>query len=500
MTAATDVEGIFRLSGSAKRIKELQAVFDSPDRYGKGLDWTGYTVHDAANIFRRYLNLLPEPVVPLNFYDRFRDPLRNHEWQAVGDLEAQGRDTGDFDEEGTIRLYQQLITELPPLSRQLLLYILDLLAVFASKSDVNRMSATNLSAIFQPGMLSHPTHDMAPPEYRLSQDIVVFLIEKQDHFLIGMSGTAADEATVQQVQSGGTPQATTPTTGGPPRQPPGLGRSSSSASAGADSVRRYGGLRRNMSVSSKHSRNSGHAPSTGSPVPASPPTVGVQRSNTVPSKKSPALPSGRFQKLAEVMPSSSGSASAGPRSPLFTSTDSNSAYETVEHNQPSSALPVSGSDAYSKDTGHARIQLPHSPSSVPQALRSVDDTSPSHRHSIDAGSGLGVSVGDEALTFNTLDSSAAQTLPAQAALPAHDPTNLDPPLPTSQRHQIPTTTPNKERNFSNLVNRPSTGESERRETRAPKKLRKKRLPGSGNVSGHSSTGSVHDDLPAITDP
>lgn len=47
---ATDVEGIFRLSGSAKRIKDLQTIFDSPERYGKGLDWTGYTVHDAANI------------------------------------------------------------------------------------------------------------------------------------------------------------------------------------------------------------------------------------------------------------------------------------------------------------------------------------------------------------------------------------------------------------------------------------------------------------------
>jgi hypothetical protein len=35
---ATNVEGIFRLAGSNRRIRELQTIFDSPDRYGKGLD------------------------------------------------------------------------------------------------------------------------------------------------------------------------------------------------------------------------------------------------------------------------------------------------------------------------------------------------------------------------------------------------------------------------------------------------------------------------------
>ena len=71
-----------------------------------------------------------------------------------------------------VAAYQKLITEVPPLNRQLLLYILDLLAVFSSKSDLNRMTAANLAAIFQPGIISHPQHDMAPMEYRLSQECV----------------------------------------------------------------------------------------------------------------------------------------------------------------------------------------------------------------------------------------------------------------------------------------------------------------------------------------
>jgi hypothetical protein len=312
LRAATNVEGIFRLSGSEKRIKELKTIFDSPDRYGKGLDWAGYTVHDAANVLRRYLNQLPEPIVPLDLYDRFRDPLRGHTMQAVGDTEGPQL-SDNFDINKAIITYQQLITELPPLNRQLLLYILDLLAVFASKSDENRMNSQNLAAIFQPGMLSHPSHDMAPAEYRLSQDVLIFLIENQDNFLIGMRGTAADEQTVQEVQNGGTPPPGTPKTPGPAKNT--VGRSTSNASAGADSVRKYGGVRRNVSASSRHSRQSNGASSPASPAYVASlthTTSGViHRSNTVPSKRSPGLPSNR-------LPKNSGSPS--PTGVIFAST------------------------------------------------------------------------------------------------------------------------------------------------------------------------------------
>lgn len=308
---ATNVEGIFRLSGSEKRIKELRAIFDSPERYGKGLDWAGYTVHDAANVLRRYLNLLPEPIVPLNLYERFRDPLRGHTKQAVGDNEGPQLEDG-FDVSKAIVTYQELITELPPLNRQLLLYILDLLAVFASKSDENRMNSQNLAAIFQPGMLSHPLHDMAPAEYRLSQDVLIFLIENQDHFLIGMRGTAADEKTVQEVQSGaGSPS--TPVT--PAKQRNSIARTSSNASAGADSIRKFGGVRRNVSVSSRQSRqsNGGLSPSTPTYGGSLSAGGGVHRSNTLPSKKSPGIPQGRMQKNSG--PASPGRAGVSPHSP-----------------------------------------------------------------------------------------------------------------------------------------------------------------------------------------
>lgn len=403
--AATGIEGIFRLSGSEKRIKELKSIFDSPDRYGKGLVWDGYTVHDAANVLRRYLNDLPEPVVPLGLYEKFRDPLRGATKQAVGDVEGP-QFVDNFDEKAAIEKYQQLITELPPLNRQLLLYILDLLAVFAAKSDENRMNSQNLAAIFQPGMLSHPAHAMAPEEYRLNQCVLIFLIENQDHFLIGMQGTAADEKTKKEVESG-TP--TGPLTPNPSRTPGGLDRSASNASAGATSVRRDGKLRRNRSVSSRHSRQDGST-TPNSPALAATPTGGLGRSNTVPSKKSPALPGGKF-KNRDNSGQQSPAAHVEPMTPVR-------ATHPATQSQSSSPAPAAVGAAY----------LTPEPASV-----------------------LG---------------------PSQERL-----------LEVPQETPVP---PTKERNLQSLFQR-STADGEKRQ---PNKLKKKRIPGSLNISAQSSSASL----------
>ncbi|PSS03833.1 Rho GTPase activation protein [Coniella lustricola] len=420
---ATGVEGIFRLNGSEKRIKELKHVFDSPDRYGKGLSWDGYTVHDAANVLRRYLNDLPEPVVPLDLYEKFRDPLRGATKTAVGDAEGP-QFVDDFDVDAAIKQYQHLIKELPPLNRQLLLYILDLLAVFAAKAEENRMNSQNLAAIFQPGMLSHPIHAMAPEEYRLNQCVLIFLIENQDHFLIGMQGTAADEKTVQEVQQG-TPKIIAPTTPSSSRKS-GVHRSASNASAGAESIAREGKIRRNKSTSSRHSRQSTNAPSPGSPAMPTTPSSGLGRSNTVPSKRSPALPGARFghgRHGNETL-----GAPPTPLTPVITSTTSTiPATPTVEE------IP----------TPEAKEQT----DALAGILASADLLSPAHA----------VERSQERLLEQKANSETV-------------------------------TTPTKERSLHNLFQRSPTEGTDNR--KPPNKLRKRRVPSSTNPSAASSTASL----------
>ncbi|GFF29964.1 GTPase-activating protein SAC7 [Aspergillus lentulus] len=422
---ATDVEGIFRLNGSAKRIKDLQEIFDSPERYGKGLDWTGYTVHDAANVLRRYLNQLPEPIVPLDFYERFREPLRAYQRQVQEN--GSSADSDAFDHAKAVAAYQQLIRELPPLNKQLLLYILDLLAVFASKSDQNRMTSANLSAIFQPGLLSHPQHDMSPDEYKLSQDVLIFLIENQDHFLFGMNGTAADEQTLKEVE-GGTARRTTTNSN--------IRRSVSSASGGADSFRKYENLRRNVSVSSKHSRHSNNSP--GPVTPTSLSGVGVHRSNTLPSKMSP-ISSARYGRVQES-----------------TSV------------QPSGLNPS--------------IQNSRSSSRAPTSQEETSQTTPALPSGSNAESGT---------TY--IHSSTHGPMPkvAEARSPIAEKPGIQDPLPALvSSPPPPVVTPTKERKLSSLFTKSPPQNGELKEPRQPNRLKKKRIPGSASESAHSSSLSL----------
>lgn len=98
-----------------------------------------------------------------------------------------------------IATYKKLISQIPLANQYLLLYILDLLTVFAKKSDMNKMPATSrslltrnrlmlmgidLAVIFRPAVINHPSHEMSPEHHKLSQEVLEFLIEKQDWFML----------------------------------------------------------------------------------------------------------------------------------------------------------------------------------------------------------------------------------------------------------------------------------------------------------------------------
>ncbi|KAF8206180.1 Rho GTPase activation protein [Mycena galopus ATCC 62051] len=167
---ATETPGTFRVNGSSKRMRELQSLFEAPPRYGKSLDWKqeSYTTHDVASVFRRYLTQMPEPVIPHAMYHAVRDALAKQ----------------PFNQDEVIATYKRLIRAMPRANQYLLLYVLDLLSVFARKSDKNLMTATNLAVIFRPGLISHPAHEMSPPEHDLSQRVLEFLIAQQDWFML----------------------------------------------------------------------------------------------------------------------------------------------------------------------------------------------------------------------------------------------------------------------------------------------------------------------------
>ncbi|AAS53510.2 AFR139Cp [Eremothecium gossypii ATCC 10895] len=231
--------GIFRIAGNSKRIKELVYIFSTPPHYGtKFTSWDGFTVHDAASVLRRFLNNLTEPLIPLVHYETYREPLRTrvrilkHMTRPPPVRDDSGRETenalsdpktstSDAEEaldaeevrrqrrhrkrltrdiKAALHEYEVLFSELSNDSKQLIVYLLDLLSLFAQQSEVNLMSARNLAAIFQPSILSHPDHDMDPKEYELSRLVIEFLIDYSYRLLPHLLKITKNEQALLQKQ------------------------------------------------------------------------------------------------------------------------------------------------------------------------------------------------------------------------------------------------------------------------------------------------------------
>lgn len=439
---------------------------------------------------------------------------------------------GGFDPDAAVRVYQHQIKALPSLNRQLLLYILDLLAVFAAKADINKMTTSNLAAIFQPGILSHPQHDMSPRDYRLSQDVLIFLIDNQDHFLIGMEGTAVDEGTVKHVESGPpTPQARTPTT--PGRNSSGIGRSAStSSSAGAESLRMYGGVRRNVSTSSKRSRHSGAVPSPITPAFASTPNSGVHRSNTLPSKRSPALGSPRFppakqsgpttpvaeevkSPLSSIMPADTSPSTANAKqelapvasvtaaAPVESTEPTQSPVQSEKPAEPVEKEPTTPKRAQTLPPQKIQMPQPFAPVDLP--VRQAPVATPAV-HEIPGAFPLpspGVIPPSEPVT-PSISAQAAQSLlpPPRSVTPSQRSPQRSPlHTPTRERSEFmeapidsvpPVENTPAVRTFTQILSKVSaspSGESPK-DGRRPNKLQKRRIQNSASMSAHSSTHSL----------
>ena len=167
------VHGIFQDRGAPSRVRELRQMFDTPDRYGNGINWVGYTVHDAVGVLLLYLETLPEPTIPFDAYENFREV-------AIGSIEGSN----------AITVYQDLIRNLPSSNRQLLLYLLDATTSFIYNGDINGLSTPLMASILQRAVLHHPDHESVLAELITNQTVLEFLIENIGQALRSLAPTS----------------------------------------------------------------------------------------------------------------------------------------------------------------------------------------------------------------------------------------------------------------------------------------------------------------------
>lgn len=132
----------------------LQSIFDRAEEdYGLNIDWTGYSVHDAANLMSRYLNRLPQPIIILEYQNSFKNILGNiytlfH--LSISSLSLSSSDLDFPNLSSKIDGFQKLIEKLPTVHQYVLLYILDILYLFSLYYQHTRMDISSLATTFTP--------------------------------------------------------------------------------------------------------------------------------------------------------------------------------------------------------------------------------------------------------------------------------------------------------------------------------------------------------------
>lgn len=132
---AEKVEGIFRLSGSARDISELSFALDQ----GRVTDWTPYqNVHTIACTLKKYFrdNVRNKPLLPFDYFDAFIDiPIK-----AQTDDEAIPR-------------YKEIMKKLTEARYMTFAVLLQYLHQI-SAIETSKMNAHNLAIVIAPNLLA----------------------------------------------------------------------------------------------------------------------------------------------------------------------------------------------------------------------------------------------------------------------------------------------------------------------------------------------------------
>lgn len=153
---AMNTEGLFWISGSIKRMKMIQRAFDTGPSYGLNLDWSGYTVHDAASILLRYLSRLPGSLTGIEDHDALLSVCHLHpilESYEDGSNHAFEPRRCNVSCTAAVTALADFFKTLPFYHYCFILYIMDMFAEFQNHRFTNSLSEYRLVGIIQPCLI-----------------------------------------------------------------------------------------------------------------------------------------------------------------------------------------------------------------------------------------------------------------------------------------------------------------------------------------------------------
>uniref|UniRef100_H2ZT76 Rho-GAP domain-containing protein n=1 Tax=Latimeria chalumnae TaxID=7897 RepID=H2ZT76_LATCH len=130
-------KGLFRVSGSASKIKTLKEKFDQGEKVNLIEDGD---IESAASLLKLYFRELPTSVIPYSQHTEF-----------LNVYQACNKDTDEC-----TRKLKGLLGNLPPSHYSLFKYLCTFLLKVASHSQSNQMTQENLATVFGPSIFHVP--------------------------------------------------------------------------------------------------------------------------------------------------------------------------------------------------------------------------------------------------------------------------------------------------------------------------------------------------------
>jgi hypothetical protein len=167
-----EVPHIFGLSGDQVRLAQLKDLFNSvTTNYGKDLDWSRFTVHEAADLILVFLSELPKPVIPESVGKRWISLSRQ---ATIGGTRLdQGLD-----------FWEEAMTGIHGPARALFKLLMGLWGDIANAADANMMTAERLAGrVIRP--LMHAAAARRETDFMLA---LAFLIRKRSEYNLAARG------------------------------------------------------------------------------------------------------------------------------------------------------------------------------------------------------------------------------------------------------------------------------------------------------------------------
>lgn len=132
LASGMDEEGLFRITGSASKIKKLKSAFNAGF-----VDMSEFErdPHTVASVLKLYLRELPEPLMTFSLYE---------EWMKAASVS---------DSSARLQALWQVVNSLPQANHDNLRYVVKFLSRLVGHREQNKMSSQNIAIVIAPNLV-----------------------------------------------------------------------------------------------------------------------------------------------------------------------------------------------------------------------------------------------------------------------------------------------------------------------------------------------------------